>query len=102
KLADKNVLVNSVHPGAVETELGRNLAEPRSGMYELIMSNIRISAAKGAITQIYVAASDDIAHKKVNGKYFVPYAVEAPTTALAQDAKELEAVWNWTEKVLQE
>ncbi|RHZ70144.1 hypothetical protein Glove_275g107 [Diversispora epigaea] len=75
RLADKEVYVNSVHPGLVRTELFRNLkdsmgflAKPINIMVGLFMT----PAEEGAIASLYCATSPEIIEKSLRGKYFLP------------------------------
>jgi NAD(P)-dependent dehydrogenase (short-subunit alcohol dehydrogenase family) len=99
---DSSVFVNAVHPGVVETELGRNLAEPRTGVVNAFLKFARINARKGAITQIFVAGAKEIQDSKVKGKYFVPYNAEASPNAQGVNEEYVQKTWEWTEKVLKE
>jgi WW domain-containing oxidoreductase len=98
-----NVFVNAVHPGVVQTELTRNLAEPRKWSLTGVFINFaRVDEFKGALTQIFAAGAKEIEKKGCKGQYFVPYCTLAEPNAAAQNADYIQKTWDWTEKILRE
>ncbi|KAL2918554.1 hypothetical protein HK105_201955 [Polyrhizophydium stewartii] len=78
----KSALVNAVHPGVVNTELIRFHKEVTDSVFgRMLINSFYISADKGALTQLYVAADPEIEAKQYRGRYFVPYAALAEPTA---------------------
>lgn len=86
-----NVTVNSVHPGAVPTNIARHnhvLAFATS-----LASFILKSIPQGASTQCYVALHPSLT--KVSGKYFSD-CKEAKTSVLAKDPDLAERLWQFS------
>ncbi|KAL2919121.1 hypothetical protein HK105_201394 [Polyrhizophydium stewartii] len=99
----KNVLVNAVHPGVVETELFRHndVLTPAAIADQLLKGGKPISAEKGALTQLYVAADPEVAEKQYRGRYFVPFAQLAEVHETAKDEGLAARTWEWAQDVLQ-
>lgn len=91
RLEGTGVTVNSLHPGAVHTELGRHLGV--SKFVELLLSPIIWLVLKtpqqGAQTTIYCAVSKDL--DGVSGQYFSDCAAKEPAEQAKDDgaAKKL-------------
>ena len=64
KLADKNVMVYSLHPGVVSTNIFNNMGKFAASLMKLFL----ISAEKGAQTTIYLATVNEI--NSPSGSYF--------------------------------
>lgn len=97
------VYVNAVHPGIVKTELSRNFAKNKDVMTnETMLKIVSIDAFRGALTQIYVAASPEIEKESSFGNYFVPYCTMAEPTLCGKSDEMALQTWNWTETVLKE
>ena len=95
RLADRGQTAYSVHPGVIETNLGRHL-EDREAMFASF-KNILKSVEQGAATQTLVATHPDVvAH---NGRYFSDCQ---PTETLAEGRSDeaAAALWSWTEALL--
>lgn len=93
RLAGTGVTANSLHPGAVKTELNR---------YQSVMSVIFYpmyfffkTAKQGAQTSLTVALDPDL--EKVSGKYFDNCRITAESRA-AQNDEEAEWLWNISEE----
>merc|ERR1711879_273988 len=76
-----HVLVNSVHPGSVDTDMAeRGFLSFVGGVESLrwfVRAPMRLFAydvTDGSLTQIYLAASEEVAKKRISGKYFQPIA----------------------------
>ena len=65
RLADTTVTANSVHPGVINTNLGRYLEQPAAADSDVFDKTIE----QGAATQCYVAANPIPAN--ISGQYFV-------------------------------
>jgi hypothetical protein len=61
-----------------------------------------ISPKSGAITQLYAAADPEIVEKGYKGKYFVPYATLAKTSAAASDPSLAADTWKTAETILKD
>ncbi|RIA96975.1 hypothetical protein C1645_328457 [Glomus cerebriforme] len=103
RFEDKEIYVNSLHPGVVRTELSRGVEETY-GIIAKIVNKFtylfKISAEDGALTQLYAATSPEIIEKNYRKKYFIPYGEIAETTALAQDDELAEKLWKYTEDLI--
>jgi NAD(P)-dependent dehydrogenase (short-subunit alcohol dehydrogenase family) len=90
------VAVNSLHPGAVNTELGRYLydMDSKPKWYEEIIFNIirqtMKTPAQGAETSVYLAS--DINANEFRGKYFDNCEEKIPTKSARN---EEDAKWLW-------
>lgn len=93
---DSKIYVSAVHPGVVKTELARDM----EGI-PLFFKLISIDSFKGALTQLYAAASPDIETNNWRGSYFVTYCKLAEPNAAAKDEEKVKKTWDWTEEVLQ-
>jgi NAD(P)-dependent dehydrogenase (short-subunit alcohol dehydrogenase family) len=67
KLIDTNVVCNSLHPGAVSTNLGTQNGLFAKAVFNLVRPFFR-SVAKGAQSSVWLASSDDAA--RLNDLYF--------------------------------
>lgn len=88
RLNGTNVTVNSLHPGAVATELGRHLGILH---YIALPFQALVKTPKsGAQTSIMLAVDPDL--EKVTGKYFVDCAIATESKAAQCDET---AAWLW-------
>ena len=82
RIADTSATANSVHPGFVASNFGRN--DPLGNLAMTLAKPFALSPSKGARTSIYVAS--DPAVTGVTGKYFYKCAVVEPTSYARDDA----------------
>ncbi len=89
---------NAVHPGVINTNLGRSL--PRIAQTGLaIVSPLALkSVAQGAATQCYVATQPDPA---ASGEYFVDCNI-ARSSALSRDPDLARRLWDESERIARE
>ncbi|MFC7320100.1 SDR family oxidoreductase [Halobacillus campisalis] len=95
KTKDDNISVNSLHPGAVATNLGVNR---QSGFGTSIMKTLEPyfkTPEQGAETAVYLATDENI--RGVSGKYFYNKQV-SPRSKAASDRKLAETLWIWSER----
>jgi NAD(P)-dependent dehydrogenase (short-subunit alcohol dehydrogenase family) len=101
-----SVLVNSLHPGVVQSEIGRNLQESYGRIVDMgnrfFYSIAGMSAADGALTTLYAATSNKVKEKGYNGKYFVPYGKLATPNGPARDIQLQDKLWDFTQTVISE
>eukprot|EP01062_Namystynia_karyoxenos_P081799 TRINITY_DN906_c0_g1_i1.p1 TRINITY_DN906_c0_g1~~TRINITY_DN906_c0_g1_i1.p1 ORF type:complete len:391 (+),score=132.94 TRINITY_DN906_c0_g1_i1:77-1174(+) len=111
RVRDKGVYVNAIHPGAVETELGRNIEDLVRNTFgqggvdfiqplvDLIYSSIW-NAEVASLTQLYAAVSPEIVGQNISGKYFHPIARLTEPAAPARDRAAQRRCWEMTEELI--
>lgn len=106
RIGDKQIWVNSIHPGYVATELTRNvsdlygsIAEPLSNFAASLFA---LPPEKGALTTLYVATSPDIESNDWRARYFVPIAKLATTSKAAMNEEAAKQLWEFSEKLVAE
>lgn len=90
RLQGRKVTANSLHPGAVATNIG---VDRGTGFGKRIMAMLRpffLTPEEGAATAIYLATSPDVA--AVSGAYFYRQR-QMPASRRAQDAQLAERLW---------
>lgn len=90
---------NSLHPGVINTNLGRNMNPIARGALALAAPLVLKSIPQGAATQCYVAVHPNV--QGVTGKYFAD-CNEATTTAHGRDAAMAARLWEVSEKIAAE
>lgn len=93
-------VANSVHPGVIQTNLSRHMSdEERGPMFaQLEKAGHLKTVGQGAATQVLVATHPD--HATTTATYFSD-CQPAATIDYAQDGALGEALWAWTEALLQ-
>ncbi|KAL1915562.1 uncharacterized protein VTP21DRAFT_6686 [Calcarisporiella thermophila] len=94
----KDVWCNSVHPGAVKTELQRFIPRIMSAVAGWFL----ISPEQGALTQLYAATSPQIVEKNYRARYFTPIAKLSEPTCDAQNDALAKQLWDFTEQLINE
>lgn len=94
RLKGTNVTANSLHPGAVKTELARNLAIIR--FVALPFQVFTKTPKSGAQTSIMLAVDPNL--EDVTGKYFADCAVTKESAA-AQNDETAAWLWEVSEKI---
>jgi len=106
RVEDKQIFVNAVHPGYVETELTRNVPDLYGGVGSVLSTVSGTLFAKspenGALTSIYVATSPDIETKNYRGLYFVPTAKLSKGSAHSNNAELATRLWEFSENLIRE
>ncbi|KAI8608264.1 hypothetical protein BC830DRAFT_1174569 [Chytriomyces sp. MP71] len=110
KLYGDKIIVNSVHPGFVNTELTRGTEATYGGWLKPILGAVKAIAAltpqDGALTQLFAAASPIVVEKGFKDRFFVPLARDATDTseliALGRDEALADKLWDFTENLLRE
>jgi len=109
RVSDKGILVNSLHPGAVDTELTRhasNVARKFVGDTgaNLLRDYVLPSAKRGfwhpktaALTQVYAAVSEKLKKEKISGKYFHPIARQTKPDPHTFNSTLQKGLWEMTE-----
>ncbi|KAJ3129920.1 hypothetical protein HK098_007674 [Nowakowskiella sp. JEL0407] len=110
RLGDKQVYVNSIHPGVVRTELMRGptaVADANPSITSTLLKNVvlpvfrafLLSPEKGALTQLYAATSEEVVSNNYRGQYFAPFGKLSKYSSLADDKELQEKLWAFSEKV---
>lgn len=104
RVKDSNILVNSIHPGGVDTELGRHISDmigKVSTTAAKSLMDLIASAAwhprEAALTQIYASVGPSLKQEKITGKYYHPIARLTTPDAHAQDMKLQKLLWSLSE-----
>ncbi|XP_074642619.1 retinol dehydrogenase 14-like [Tubulanus polymorphus] len=94
---DSGVTVNALHPGAVQSELLRNLPPVLQFMFDKILCKIFYKTTKeGAQTSIYVAVAPELKH--VTGEYFSDCKISKRLLEIARDDGVAKKVWEISEQ----
>lgn len=80
--ASNNVLSNSIHPGGVDTELGRhieaviraNIGNAMADQFQSMLTAAAWHPRDAALTQVFTAVAPAIKEGKITGKYYHPIA----------------------------
>jgi NAD(P)-dependent dehydrogenase (short-subunit alcohol dehydrogenase family) len=96
RLENRDITVNSLHPGAVATSLGNNNGWLGKALPAVLKPFFR-SPEKGAETSIYLAGSDDVS--RVSGAYFVDCRARDPKP-WARDDAAARRLWQYTEETV--
>jgi len=108
--AQRHVFSNSVHPGVVHTEIWNktNQDDREHGPIVQVFINIveyfkesMWTSEEGALTQVYLAASDDVRVQNIRGRYYHPQAQEVlPNMPWAVNWTHQKALWAFTEELI--
>jgi len=109
RVKSDNILVNSVHPGFVETELLRHVHDtlssisPKlSSLYLDLMTKVAWHPREAALTQIYASIGPDLKQNKITGKYFHPIARLNEPDPHARNMTLQKGLWSLTEEYFQD
>ncbi|MEH6551190.1 MAG: SDR family NAD(P)-dependent oxidoreductase [Pseudomonadales bacterium] len=97
RLEDTNIVVNSLHPGAVSTNLGTQNGWFGKAIFAVLRPFFR-TVEKGAASSIWLALSEE--GGQLNGEYIVDCKVRQPKL-WATDAKTANELWSYTEKAIE-
>ena len=89
--ADWGIVVCSVHPGGVKSQLGSS-----NRLLTQVKNWFLIPAPLGAVTQLWGGVGAQA--KDVNARYLVPYARVGEESELAKNKEVRDAVWHWCEE----
>lgn len=114
RVREKGILVNALHPGAVETELARHVFDVVGRFIgdigvKLLMDYVVPRAGRGlwhpktaALTQVYAAVSEKLKREKITGKYFHPIARESKPHPHTFNHTLQTGLWEMTEAFISE
>lgn len=93
RLKDTNVTVNSLHPGAVGTNIGVNRETGFGRSVLKLLSLFFLTPEQGADTAIYLATEPEL--NEVTGQYYYRRKMKE-LTARAKDTQEAKRLWQWS------
>jgi NAD(P)-dependent dehydrogenase (short-subunit alcohol dehydrogenase family) len=99
RLKEKDITVNSLHPGHVDTNMWDLWGTERKWYQSIINGIIKlflISAEEGAQTSIYLASSNEV--KGITGKYFAKKKIKAASKKCS-DIKLQKELWQLSEQL---
>ena len=99
RLLNTGVTVNSLHPGIVQTELGRHMNSVFRSVYRILLKPFYKTPFEGAQTQIRLAV--DPALEGVSGRYFNNLEEEEPSKS-AQNDETAAWLWDKSEQMINE
>lgn len=107
RLEKERVFANVAHPGTVRTEFARNEEAQRGPTFtrviDMLTGVVFFYTAKAAcLTQVYCATSPEIVNKDIRGRYFIPIANELRLNPAAENVEAQEALWAYSEKLIQD
>ena len=97
RVKEKDITVNSLHPGHVDTNMWDLWGAQRRWYHLLLISLMKlflISAEEGAQTSIYLASSGEV--KGITGKYFAKKRIKAASKKCS-DIKLQKELWQVSE-----
>lgn len=94
RLADTHVTTYALHPGAVASEIWRELPRP----VQFVMKRFMVTNEEGAKTQVYCATAPELS--AVTGRYY-QRSHEAHPTKLAEDAALARELYERTEEAIE-
>ncbi|WP_234733704.1 SDR family oxidoreductase [Tellurirhabdus bombi] len=95
RVAGSRVTVNSVHPGAVTTNLGISRETGFGKWVYSLLKPFFLTPAEGAKTAVYLASSPEVG--QFSGRYFYKMKIATPSKK-AQDDGLARRLWEWSEK----
>jgi len=107
RVKDSNILVNSIHPGGVDTELARHIADVIKQVSTAaadslmgLMGNAAWHPKEAALTQIYASVGPSLKKNKITGKYYHPIARLTTPDLHAHNMTLQKHLWKLTEDYL--
>ncbi|CAA7037439.1 unnamed protein product [Microthlaspi erraticum] len=88
-----NITANSLHPGAIMTNLGRHFNSYLAGAVGAVLKHVLKTVPQGAATTCYVALHPQVSG--VTGEYFLDSNIAKPLP-LAKDSELAKKVWHFT------
>ena len=96
RLQGTNVTANTLHPGVVATNFGKDAGGIWPAMFT-VLAPFELSPQKGAQTALYLASSPEVAD--VSGEYFVK-SKPARSSKESYDVAAQERLWTLSEQVI--
>lgn len=98
--AGVQVTANSLHPGVIQTELGRHQNRFLMSIYFTLGALFTKSIPQGAATTVYVATAKELEGK--GGLYFSDCNISETKHPKAKDMELAKKLWEWSEKAVGE
>lgn len=99
RVKEKDITVNALHPGHIDTNMW-NIWQPQRRWYHSLLIRLiklfLISAEEGAQTSIYLACSEEV--KGITGKYFAKKRLKA-VSKKCSDIKLQKELWELSERL---
>ncbi|KAJ7066553.1 hypothetical protein C8F01DRAFT_1123677 [Mycena amicta] len=96
RYADQGLVVTSLHPGVIKTDLHRHMTGALGSVINLMEKTVLHDVSYGALTQLYAGTAVDAA--QLNGKYLIPWARIGKPHPETQDPKLGAELWDWMEE----
>jgi NAD(P)-dependent dehydrogenase (short-subunit alcohol dehydrogenase family) len=97
RFAGTGRVANSLHPGVIHTNLGRNMAGPLQFLSATFLPLLQKSVPQGAATEVWAAVHPDTA--ALNGEYLADCNV-AKASAHGRDADLARRLWEASEQIV--
>ncbi|GBP72211.1 Retinol dehydrogenase 14 [Eumeta japonica] len=98
RLEGSNVTINSLHPGAVDSDVMRSInGQVHARVIATIMRLFYKNVWEGVQTAVYLAVSPDV--QNISGKFFID-CQERHTSLVAQDAELAKRLWMESKKLV--
>uniref|UniRef100_A0A1J3D1Y2 Short-chain dehydrogenase TIC 32, chloroplastic n=1 Tax=Noccaea caerulescens TaxID=107243 RepID=A0A1J3D1Y2_NOCCA len=91
-----NITANSLHPGAIMTNLGRHFNSYLAGAVGAVVKYVLKSVPQGAATTCYVALHPQVSG--VTGEYFLDSNIAKPLP-IAKDSELAKKLWDFSTKL---
>jgi len=107
RVKDKGILVNSAHPGAVDTELGRHIEATLRKFSDTLADQLKVintlvwEPRDAALTQLFASVGPSLRKQKITGKYYHPIARETRPDAHAFNTSLQSHLWSLTEAFIE-
>jgi len=96
RMLDGDKTANALHPGVIQTRLGRHLDDYDGVLDDIGRENLK-TVGQGAATQVYLAVHPDVAGR--TGLYFSDCRVKEPSGP-AQDEALADRLWAESERIV--
>ncbi len=97
RLEGSGKTANALHPGVIQTNLGRHMSAPMRIALGVAKPLFLKSIPQGAATQCYLAAHPDVA--KTSGEYFADCNI-APSSPQGQNLDQAQKLWEVSEEII--
>ncbi|KAJ7642683.1 hypothetical protein DFH06DRAFT_1283512 [Mycena polygramma] len=96
RYADQNLVVTSLHPGVIKTDLHRHMTGALGSVINLMERTVLHDVSYGALTQLY--AGTTVEGAQLNGKYLIPWARIGKPHPDSQKPELGKELWDWMEE----